>query len=290
MKRLCALRWSTEFSELEPESDRARNHRERFRAMEKKQSRPMELLNAMVSEPYYLLHFLTFFSYLVLRTSVAHVLSAHITDHLLHREIQAALTFGLLTAIKMVREETLEGLIADSLFFAKIFLIGLTLILDRHLTLWYVVAFTVIYIFTQQPAFQKLGTSSKLTPLQLESLLTEGSTSKHWLIEFRASYSLACIRSSRCFPELSITYSNKNFSFGIVDLGLFPNASQYLGISLSGSMGQLPTYVFFTNGAEVARYPQLESQAKAFRDPITKKFLWGHFKLDKHLLEYINGK
>ncbi|RXH91812.1 hypothetical protein DVH24_020835 [Malus domestica] len=288
MKRLCALRWSTEFSELEPESDRARNHRERFRAMEKKQSRPMELLNAMVSEPYYLLHFLTFFSYLVLRTSVAHVLSAHITDHLLHREIQAALTFGLLTAIKMVREETLEGLIADSLFFAKIFLIGLTLILDRHLTLWYVVAFTVIYIFTQQPAFQKL-----------ESLLTEGSTSKHWLvgyadffssIEFRASYSLACIRSSRCFPELSITYSNKNFSFGIVDLGLFPNASQYLGISLSGSMGQLPTYVFFTNGAEVARYPQLESQAKAFRDPITKKFLWGHFKLDKHLLEYINGK
>ncbi|CAN6583370.1 unnamed protein product [Malus baccata var. baccata] len=204
--------------------------------MEKKQSRPMELLNAMVSEPYYLLHFLTFFSYLVLRTSAAHVLSAHITDHLLHR---------------MVREETLEGLIADSLFFAKIVLIGLTLILDRHLTLWYVVAFTVIYIFTQQPAFQKLGTSSKLTPLQLESLLTEGSTSKHWLIEFRASYSLACIRSSRCFPELSITYSNKNFSFGIVDLGLFPNASQDFGISLSGSMGQLPTFVLFTNGAEL---------------------------------------
>ncbi|CAN6721416.1 unnamed protein product [Malus baccata var. baccata] len=272
MKRLCALRWSTEFSELEPESDRARNHRERFREMEKKQSRPMELLNAMVSEPYYLLHFLTFFSYLVLRTSAAHVLSTHITDHLLYREIQAALTFGLLTAIKMVREETLEGLIADSLFF--IFLIGLTLILDRHLTLWYVVAFT--------------GTSSKLTPLQLESLLTEGSTS--WLIEFRASYSLACIRSSRCFPELSITYSNKSFSFGIVDLGLFPNASQDFGISLSGSMGQLPNYVFFTNGAEVARYPRLEFQAKAFRDPITKKFLSGHFKLDKHLLEYINRK
>ncbi|XP_048436267.1 uncharacterized protein LOC125475511 isoform X2 [Pyrus x bretschneideri] len=90
--------------------------------MEKKQSRPMKLLNAIVSEPYYLLHFLTFFSYLVLRTSAAHVLSAHITDHLLHR----------------------------------IFLIGLTLILDRHLTLWYVVAFTVIHIFTQQPAFQKL--------------------------------------------------------------------------------------------------------------------------------------
>ncbi|CAN6682034.1 unnamed protein product [Malus baccata var. baccata] len=197
--------------------------------MERKQSKPMELLNTMVSEPYYLLHFMAFFSYLVIRTSASHVLSAHITDHLLHREIQAALTFGLLTAIKMVREETWEGFIADSLFFAKIFLIGLTLILDRHLTLWYVVVFTVIYIFTQQPAFQKLGTSSKLTPLQLESLLTEGSTSKQWLIEFRASYSPACIRTSRCFPELSITYSNKKLSFGIVDLGLFPNAAEYFG-------------------------------------------------------------
>ncbi|KAB2629637.1 thioredoxin-related transmembrane protein 2-like [Pyrus ussuriensis x Pyrus communis] len=243
--------------------------------MEKKQSRPMKLLNAIVSEPYYLLHFLTFFSYLVLRTSAAHVLSAHITDHLLHREIRAALTFGLLTAIKVWNfstsalqlEENPQGFIADSLFSAKVIYLFVSdfsfrshLILDRHLTLWYVVAFIMIHIFTQQPAFQKLGTSSKLTPLQLESLLTEGSTSKHWLIEFRASYSPACIRSSRCFPD-----------FG-------------------WSMGQLPTYVLFTNGAEVARYPPLESQAKAFRDHVTKKFLWWHFKLDKHLLEYINGK
>ncbi|XP_008220090.1 PREDICTED: thioredoxin-related transmembrane protein 2 isoform X1 [Prunus mume] len=261
--------------------------------MDKKQSKPMELLNTMVSEPYYLLHFLAFFSYFVLRTSVVQVLNTQITDRLLHREIQAALAFGLLTAIKIVREETWEGYIADTIFFAKIFVIGLTLIVDYHLTLWYIVVFTVIYIFTQQPAFQKLvlsGASSKLTPLQLESLLTEGSTSRLWLVEFRAAYSPACIRSSRCFPELSITYSNKNLSFGIVDLGLFPNAAGYFGISVSGSMSQLPTYVLFSHGAEVARYPELDFQAKPFGPPITKRFLSGYFKLDRHLLEYINGK
>ncbi|KAL6296362.1 hypothetical protein ACE6H2_004504 [Prunus campanulata] len=243
--------------------------------MDKKQSKPTEFLNTMVSEPYYLLHFLVFFSYFVLRTSVVQVLSTRITDRLLHREIQAALAFGLLTAIKIVREETWEGYIADTIFFAKIFVIGLTLIVDYHLTLWYIVVFT--------------GTSSKLTPLQLESLLTEGSTSRLWLVEFRAAYSPACIRSSRCFPELSITYSNKNFSFGIVDLGLFPNAAEYFGISVSGSMSQLPTYVLFSHGAEVARYPELDFQAKPFGPPITKRFLSGYFKLDRHLLEYING-
>lgn len=113
-----------------------------------------------------------------------------------------------------------------------------------------------------------------------------------WQVEFRASCSPACIRTSRCFPELSITYvfalhgswtlskrqkkrkdpllrnlwelwsqcvafiglvnischyrilcvvmlpcgrySNKNLSFGIVDLGLFPNAAEKFGIYLGG--------------------------------------------------------
>ncbi|KAK8717908.1 hypothetical protein V6N13_045159 [Hibiscus sabdariffa] len=74
----------------------------------------------------------------------------------------------------------------------------------------------------------------KLTPLQLEALLTEGNTSIFWLVEFRASFSSGCRRASRCFPELSITYSNKNLSFGIVDLGLFPNAAEKFEISPGG--------------------------------------------------------
>ncbi|XP_050364994.1 uncharacterized protein LOC126783553 [Argentina anserina] len=258
--------------------------------MEKKQTKPMELLNEVVTEPYHLLHFLAFFSYFVVRTSAAPILSPHITSRLFLREIQAALALGVFAAFKIVREENWEAFISDVLFFAKIFLLALTLIMDYHLTLWYAVIFAVIYIFTQQPAFKKLGTASKITPLQLESLLTEGSTSKLWLVEFRSSYSPACIRSSRCFPELSITYSNKSFSFGIVDLGLFPNAAEYFGISLSGSMSQLPTYILFSHGSEVSRYPELDAESKGSHSPITKRFLSQYFKLDLLLLDYINGK
>nr|XP_024930186.1 thioredoxin-related transmembrane protein 2 isoform X2 [Ziziphus jujuba var. spinosa] len=148
----------------------------------------------------------------------------------------------------------------------------------------------VIYILTQQPAFQGLGTCSKLTPLQLEAVLTEGNISRLWLVEFRASCSSACIRTSRCFPELSITYSTKSLSFGIVDLGLFPNAAAKFGISLGGSMSQLPTYILFENAAEVARLPELDFEAKAYHAPITKKLLSRYFELDRHLLEYVNGK
>lgn len=244
----------------------------------------------MVSEPYYLFHFLTFFSYFVIRTSATQLLAPHVTHHLLRREIQTLLVFALLAFIKGVKEETWEAFIADALFLAKICLFLLAFTMDRRLAVWYILVFLVIHILTQQPPFEGLGTSSKLTPLQLESLLIEGTTTRMWLVEFRASYSPACIRSSQQFPELSITYSSKNLSFGIVDLGLFPNAAEKFGISLTGSMDQLPTFILFENAAEVARFPGLDYEATYFHPTITKGLLSRHFELDRLLLEYANGK
>ncbi|KAG4943976.1 hypothetical protein GLYMA_17G192700v4 [Glycine max] len=247
-------------------------------------------LNRMVSEPYYLFHFLTFFSYFVVRSSATQILAPHLTHHLLRREIQTLLVFAILAFIKGIKEETWEAFIADVLFLAKICLFLLAFTMDRRLAVWYILVFLVIHMLTQQPPFQGLGTSSKLTPLQLESLLTEGTTTRLWLVEFRSSYSPACIRSSQQFPELSITYSSKNLSFGIVDLGLFPNAAERFGISLSGSMGQLPTFILFENAAEVARFPELDFEAAYFHPKITKGLLSRHFELDRHLLEYVSGK
>ncbi|KAK7320802.1 hypothetical protein VNO77_30619 [Canavalia gladiata] len=250
----------------------------------------LEWLNRMVSEPYYLFHFLTFFSYLVIRSSATQVLAPQVSHHLLRREIQTLLVFAVLAVIKGVKEETWEAFIADALFLAKICLFALAFTMDRRLAVWYILVFLVMHMLTQQPPFQGLGTSSKLTPLQLESVLTEGNTTRLWLVQFCASYSSACIRSSQQFPELSITYSSKNLSFGIVDLGLFPNAAEKFGISLSGSMGQLPTFILFENAAEVARFPELDFEATFFHPTITKGLLSRHFELDRHLLEYINGK
>ncbi|KAK2661272.1 hypothetical protein Ddye_007805 [Dipteronia dyeriana] len=230
----------------------------------------MEWLNRMLSEPYYFFHFLAFFSYFIVRSSAASVLFPHTIYHLFRREIQAVLAFSVLAVVKMAREESWEDFIANTLFYAKVLLLGISLIIDYHLALWYAVVFLVIYILTQQPAFQKLGTSSRLTPLQLEAFLTEGKTTRFWLVEFRALCSSTCIRASRCLPELSITYSNKNLSFGIVDLGLFPNAAEKFGISLSGSMGQLPTYILFENAAEVNRFPEFSFEGNLPNPPITK--------------------
>ncbi|KAJ8751272.1 hypothetical protein K2173_016453 [Erythroxylum novogranatense] len=290
--------------------------------MEKKNGSVVECFYMAVSEAYYLLHFLAFFSYFGVRSSTSQLLFPPFSHHLLLRvissssiyficifcclpkreeissvyisfplqEIQAILAFTFLTAYKMVTEETWEAFIADTLFFAKILLVAISLIIDYHLAIWYTVVFSVIYILTQQPAFQQLGTAAKLTPLQLETLLTEGNNSRFWLVEFCASSSSACIRASRCFPELSITYSHKNLSFGIVDLGLFPNTSENFGISLFGGMGQLPTYILFENATEVTRYPEWDFEAKTSRSPVSKRLLSRHFELDRLLLEYVNGK
>ncbi|KAL9440263.1 hypothetical protein AB3S75_019009 [Citrus x aurantiifolia] len=249
----------------------------------------MEAMKQVVSETYYLSHFMAFFSYFVVRSSAAAVLSPHIIHHLFYREIQAVLALSLLAAIKITREETWEELIDNMLFYAKLLLVAIASIMDYHLALWFLVVFLVVYILTQQPVFQKLGISNKLTPLQLEALLTEGKTSRYWLVEFRAQCSSTCIRASRIFPELSIAYSNKNVSFGIVDLGLFPNAAEKFGISLGGSMGQLPTYILFENNAEINRFPAFGFEEKFSHPHITKKLLAHHFQLDRLRIESVHG-
>lgn len=250
---------------------------------------PLTWLNTLVTEPHYLFHFLLFFSYLPIRVTAASVLSSIIHHRLLYREIQAVLAFSVFTVVKMVKEETWEAFIADTLLYGKALLLVFALFVDYHLALWYMAAFLVIYILTQQPAFQVLGGCVSLTPLQLETSLTEGETSRFWLVEFRSLSLASCARTSQIFPELSITYSNKNLSFGVVDLGLFPNAADKFGISLQGS-ATLPTYILFNKNVEVARFPEPEFEMKVSHPPITKKLLCQHFELDLRLIEYVNMK
>ncbi|XP_077217928.1 thioredoxin superfamily protein isoform X2 [Tasmannia lanceolata] len=232
---------------------------------------PLPWLNLMVAEPFYLFHFLTFFSYFIVRSSATQALSSQFSDRLLHREIQAILAFLVLTVVKG-------------------FLMAVALIMDYHLALCYMVGFLVIFVLTQQPAYHELGNASQLTPLQLETLLTEGNTSRFWLVEFRALCSSRCIRTSRFMSDLSITYSNKNFSFGTVDLGHFPNAAEKFGISLGVSMGQLPTYILFDNAVEVSRFPEVDYEAKASTPTIRKNLLCRHFELDRRLIDYVSGR
>ncbi|KAL5569046.1 hypothetical protein UlMin_025621 [Ulmus minor] len=183
--------------------------------MEGKINKALEWMNLIVTEPFYMLYFLAFFSYSVVHTSVAPLLLPHITYRLIYRELQAALAFSVLTAIKIVREETWEGFTGDTLFFAKIFLVGLTLVMDYHLAIWYIAIFFVIYLLAQQPVFQELGTCSKLTPLQLESLLMEGNKSRFWL-----HYLYACIYASFWSSMNVLNYSSTNMKYVTTTTGL----------------------------------------------------------------------
>ncbi|CAH9064768.1 unnamed protein product [Cuscuta epithymum] len=246
-------------------------------------------LNRIASDPYYLLHFIACFSYIPMRCAASHFLIPSRNALLVKREIQALVAFSAISVVKTVRAETWQTVISDTLFFAKIFLNALALVMDYHLALWYTLMFLVIHILTQQPPYEGLGNSIQLTPLQLEALLTEGTTSRFWLVEFRALSTSTCICTSSFFPELSITYSNKNLSFGVVDLGLFPNAAEKFEISLA-SLNQLPLYILFENGAEVTRFPELDFQGTVFSSSVTKKLLCERFELDKRLLDYIVGK
>ncbi|CAA7397344.1 unnamed protein product [Spirodela intermedia] len=254
-----------------------------------KKPHPLPWLDLLVREPFYLLHFLAFFSYFVARSSATEIFSSRENYvRLLRREIQAILAFLVLAVVKAVNQESQEAYIADVVFYAKAFLFVLALLIDYHLAICYLIGFLVIFVLAQQPSCDNLGDSCKLTPLQLETLLTEGGTSRYWLVEFRNQFSSRCIRTSRLLPELSVIYSNKNISFGIIDLGHFPNCADKYGISVEGALGQLPTYVLFDHSTEVARFPRLADDSNS--PAITRRILCRHFDLDRRLIEYIAGR
>ncbi|KAJ4820665.1 Thioredoxin-related transmembrane protein 2 [Rhynchospora pubera] len=229
---------------------------------------PIPWLNSMATEPFYLLHLLALFSYFAARTAACQDLSADFSHHLLRREIQAVLALSVLLAMKFVKEENWEGFIADGIFYAKTTLQGK--LLREAICFYY-------FIYCS---------CTELTPFQLESILAEGNTSRYWLIELRASTSLSWVRSSRTFAELSNVYSNNNLSFGVIDLGRYPNAASLFGVSL---WGQIPTYILFDKSVEAVRFPDITFEAKPFSSlNISKRLLCEHFELDRHLVEYLS--
>ncbi|KAM3347940.1 hypothetical protein ACQJBY_021704 [Aegilops geniculata] len=196
---------------------------------------PFPWLDVAISEPYYFLHLIAFFSYFAARTTAPSAEDdAELHSRLIRREIQAVLVFLVLFTVKIVKEEHWETFIADSLLYAKGLLLVVTFVIDYWLTVGYLLGFIVIYAMAQQPPYDGLGHLNHLTPLQLESLLTEEPTTRFWLVEFRTSFLTPCIQASSVMPKLSNLYSNKNISFGLVDLGHFPNAAARFGISMWG--------------------------------------------------------
>ncbi|CAH8388338.1 unnamed protein product [Eruca vesicaria subsp. sativa] len=81
---------------------------------------------------------MAFFSYLPIRSSAA----LYISHRLFDREVQAFLSFLMFSAIKMVREETWEAFVADSLLYAKIFLTAVSLVMDYRVAVWFSVIFS----------------------------------------------------------------------------------------------------------------------------------------------------
>ncbi|KAF3784294.1 Thioredoxin-related Transmembrane protein [Nymphaea thermarum] len=258
--------------------------------MEGKTKHSFSWLNALTTEPFYLLHFLLFLSYFAFRQSASPSLSPDFSSRLLRREVQAVLAFFVFVAVKLVRDETWEAFTDNILLFAKVLLFGLASLLDYHLAFCYLAGFLVITILTQQPDHQESGHSHHLTPLQLESVLAEANTSRFWLVTFSCPWSSRCRHSSQSFADLSTIYSNQSLSFGVVDLGLFPTAADIFAIPLGVGTGQLPTYILFDNAVEIARFPDLENEYRFFSPVITKRQLCKHFDLDRRLVEYASSK
>eukprot|EP00250_Pteridium_aquilinum_P016723 c23255_g1_i2 orf=529-1293(-) len=244
----------------------------------------MEVLQTL-SEPFYALHALMFFSYFMFRHAATTTSSLLFRDHLFHREVQTCLSLAVLLCLKWRRSQSFEAMLGESLFYGKAVLMLLATLLDRRLAAWYMLCFAVIFLLFQQPPFKGLGNVVQMSPLQLENHLSEGNSARCWLIEFRAIWSPQCIRAGRVFANLSSRYSTEDLYFGSVDIGRFPKAGEAFGIPLGVQLEEVPSYVMFQNGNEVSRLPNTGNEdGKKFANPLSESVIANYFDLDRRLI------
>lgn len=76
-------------------------------------------------------------------------------------------------------------------------------------------------------------------------------------VMFYTQWASNCAALSPIIAELSLKYASPQFKFAKVDIGRAHTVASRHNISTSTSSKQLPTFILFKNGIEVARLPKI---------------------------------
>ncbi|EFJ15405.1 hypothetical protein SELMODRAFT_422846 [Selaginella moellendorffii] len=235
--------------------------------------------------PYYAFHGAAIISYLVLHHTVLRSAAPSARSRLEKWEMQAALSLGIVLAIRCVRRITWEVFLSDALLYSKALVALLAFMLDWRLLAWYLVIFAMLFLLCVQPAPSDEGNVLPLTPLQLENLLTDGNQNIVRLVEFGAVWSPRCVQLRRLFSEISVRYSKSGVQFSRIDLGRFPSVAAKYGIEFGVALRQLPTLIMFEGENEVCRLPERSYDGTFSAQSLSEKNIIQKFGLDAHMLQ-----
>ncbi|CAI5945938.1 unnamed protein product, partial [Closterium sp. NIES-65] len=175
--------------------------------------------------------------------------------------------FGLLlsASYKLWRANTAEAAFSSIMFNTKMILVALLWAVDPRICVWYLLAFTMIFLLCPQrsPATPSASDAFlEMIPRQLELVApvetATPASNVPCLVMFYASWSPPCHQHMSLFVDIANQYGQgPHIHFGRLDVSRFPDVAERFSIDTSMFSSHLPTLILFHNGTEVNRLPPL---------------------------------
>ncbi|CAI5506931.1 unnamed protein product, partial [Closterium sp. Naga37s-1] len=175
--------------------------------------------------------------------------------------------FGLLlsASYKLWRANTAEAAFSSIMFNTKMILVALLWAVDPRICVWYLLAFTLIFLLCPQrsPATPSASDAFlEMIPRQLELVApvetATPASNVPCLVMFYASWSPPCHQHMSLFVDIANQYGQGlQIHFGRLDVSRFPDVAERFSIDTTMFSSHLPTLILFHNGTEVNRLPPL---------------------------------
>ena len=118
-----------------------------------------------------------------------------------------------------------------------------------------------MFVIFQQPAYRGPSRVEKWTGADLEKYLDDPGNRKVFVMCY-TMWASNCSALSPMMARLSLQYSRTPVTFVRIDIGRSHQIAARLNISASTTSKQLPTFILFEGGKEIARLPRISPAGK----------------------------
>lgn len=100
--------------------------------------------------------------------------------------------------------------------------------------------------------------------------ITKNDAQTIWIVHYHATWSPLCTQLAPVYAEIAKEFDHPRLRFGKVDVSLWPDLAVAANVNVSGTSRQIPTYIAYKQGKEVARFPSLSVDESIVVDDVSK--------------------
>ena len=179
---------------------------------------------------------------------------------------------------KFLNSATIDVFLGTLFSFCKGGILVLLVVTQWKFAVWYLIIIVAIFILFHQPEYQGPSKAELWIGVDFDRKATLSDLTKEEkkvancaaFVMCYTQWATNCSALSPLLAQLSMEYSSDYFTFARIDIGRAHHVAEKCMIDTSTSSQQLPTFILFENGEEIARLPQFSTAGKIIKSNFTK--------------------